>query len=71
MSLVPELNVGKSQNRCAYHNNKKILKIPYTYLIFQLGQIKILGQADTCLKKRALPYQIYGKKNDFWVFRQK
>ena len=27
---------------------QKILKIPYPYLIFQLEQIKILGQADTC-----------------------
>ena len=48
MSKVPELYVGKSQYRCAYHK-KKILKIPYTYLIFQLRQIKILGQADKCL----------------------
>ena len=53
---------------------KYFLKIPYTYLIFQLGQIKILGQANTCLfqqKKMAFPYQIYGKNKDFWVFRQK
>ena len=49
VSIVPELNVGKLQNRYAYHNNNKILKIPYTYLVFQLGQIKIKGQADTCL----------------------
>ena len=51
VSIVPELNVGKSQNRCAYHK-KKVLIIPYTYLIFQLGQIKILGQADTCFFKQ-------------------
>ena len=53
--------------------NKKILKIPYNYLIFQLGQIKILGQADTCLfstKNMAFTYQIYGKNRDFLVFRQ-
>ena len=37
-----------SQNRCALHT-KKFLKIPFTYLIFQFGQIKIQGQADTCL----------------------
>ena len=49
MSKVPELNVSKSQNRCAYYNIKKFLRIPYTYLIFQSGQIKILGQADTYL----------------------
>ena len=48
--------------------------ISYTYLIFQLGQIQILGQADTypfSTKKIAFPYQKYGKNKDFWVFRQK
>ena len=48
MSEVPELYVGKSQNKGAYHKQTKNLKISYTYLIFQLSQIKILGQADTC-----------------------
>ena len=71
MSKVPELYVGKSQNRCAYHNNKNSLR----FLIFQLGQIKIVGQADTCpfstKKKIAFPYQIYGRNKDFLVFRQK
>ena len=72
MSKVPELYVGKSQNKGAYHKKIKFLKIPYTYLILQLDQIKILGQANTCpLKKMAFPYQIYGKNKDFRVFRQK
>ena len=31
---------------------KYFLKIPYAYLIFQVGQIKILGQANTCLFKK-------------------
>ena len=52
VSKVPELYVGKSQNKGAYHNNKKFLKIPYTYLIFQLGHIQILGQVDTCPFKK-------------------
>ena len=47
VSKVPELYVGKSQNKGAYHKKNLILKISYTYLIFQLGQIQILGQADT------------------------
>ena len=50
-------------------------KISYTFQINQLGQIKILGQADTCpsstKKKIAFPYQKYGKNKDFWVFWQK
>ena len=69
MSKVLELYFGKSQHRCAYHT-KKILKIPYTYLTFRLGQIKILCQADICsfsTKKMAFPYQIYSKNKDFWV----
>ena len=33
-------------------NKQKILKTPYTYLICQLGQIKILGQTDTCPLKK-------------------
>ena len=70
MFKVPELKVEKSQNRFAYHKQTKILQTPYTYLIFQSGQIKILGQADA-LKKKAFPYQIYGKNKDLWVFRQK
>ena len=47
---------------------------PYTYFIFHLGQFQILGEANTCLfskKNLAFPYQLYGKKKDFRVFRQK
>ena len=59
---------------CLSQQQQKFHKIPYTYLIVQLGQLKILGQADTCLfstTKMAYPYQIYGKNKDFWVFRKK
>ena len=58
MYKVPELYVGKSQNRGAYHNKIKILKIFYTYQIFQLGPTKILGQADTCpfFNKKQMPF---------------
>ena len=38
VSKVTELDVGKSQNRCAYQT-KYLLMIPNTYLIFHLGQI--------------------------------
>ena len=76
MSKVPELYVGKSQNRGAYHKKIKIFKIPYTYLIFQLGKIKILGQADTCpFSQKKMPFHTkymakiriseFSRKNNF------
>ena len=72
MSKVQELCVGKLQNKGAYHKQTKIPIIPYTYLIFRLGQIKILGQADTYPLKKKWPFHTkYMAKKDFWVFRQK
>ena len=46
---------------------------PYAYFIFNLGQFQILGEANTSFfsKKKCLafPFQLYGKKKDFRVFR--
>ena len=71
MSKLPELNVGKLLNRCAYHKKNSLRFLPYFSVRPNCNPRPGWYLPFFKQKKIAFPYQIYGYDKDFWVFRQK